>query len=77
MLATSIDDNSENGTGSYTLHTGKNQTIEVTVPNGDIKQMTVEYNNWKGPKLKYKDMQKFISAFMDATAPDRARREEA
>lgn len=64
MLASSIDDNSANGTNVYTLHTGKNQTIKVTVPNGDIEQMNVEYNNWKGPKLKYKDMKKFISGFM-------------
>ncbi|EFG6538945.1 TPA: colicin-N [Escherichia coli] len=64
MLASSIDDNSANGNNVYTLHTGKNQTIKVTVPNGNIEQMNVEYNNWKGPKLKYKDMKKFISGFM-------------
>lgn len=64
MLASSIDDNSANGTNSYTLHTGKNQTIKVTVPNGNIDKMSVEYNNWKGPKLNHKAVKKFITGFM-------------
>lgn len=64
MLASSIDDNSANGTNSYTFHTGKNQTIKVTVPNGNIDKMNVEYNNWKGPKLNHKAVKKFITGFM-------------
>lgn len=65
MLASSIDDDSANGVNTYTLHTGKNQTIKVTVPNGDVEQMNVEYNNWKGPKLNHKNMKKFITGFME------------
>lgn len=64
MLASSIDDNSANGTNSYTFHTGKNQTIKVTVPNGNIDKMNVEYKNWKGPKLNHKAVKKFITGFM-------------
>ncbi|MDQ7098150.1 MULTISPECIES: colicin-like pore-forming protein [unclassified Serratia (in: enterobacteria)] len=76
MLAKSIDDNSANGTGSYTLHTEFGATIRVTVPGGDINNMKAEYSNWKGPKLNHKNLRNFIKGFMDFRAAEKARDEK-
>lgn len=66
----SIDDHSSNGIGSYTIHYTGGAVATVTVPNGNVNNMTVHYLVGYGPVSGNKLTRDTIKSFIDYKAEE-------